>query len=91
LANFDATSRAKIASVEKASHLIQIVYSVYAQAKSAQGLLNLYTAGTEIAFVAAVNAMLTSSERTELGQVLTQINALVTDLETNHASLITSG
>jgi hypothetical protein len=91
VANFDSATRAKIEGVRTASNLIQILYSVYAQAKSAQSLLNLYTSATDPAFNAAVNAMLSASERTEIGQVLTQLNALVTDLETNHAALISSG
>lgn len=91
MANFDAASRAKIESVHAASRLIQIIYSVYVQAKSAQTLLNLYTSASDPAFNAAVNAMLAQAERTEVGQVLTAINALVTDLETNHAALIASG
>jgi len=91
MANFDATARAKITSVHTASRLIQIIYSVYVQAKNAQALLNLYNSGTDTSFNAAVNAMLLPAERTEIGQVLTQINALVTDLETNHAALISGG
>jgi len=91
MANFDSAARAKIESVHTASRLIQVIYSVYTQAKSAQALLNLYTSATDPAFNAAVNAMLLPAERTEIGQVLTQINALVTDLESNHAALISSG
>jgi hypothetical protein len=91
MANFDSATRSKIASVHTASRLIQIIYSVYTQAKSAQALLQLYTGATDPAFNAAVNAMLVPAERTEIGQVLTQINALVNNLETNHASLIAEG
>lgn len=91
MANFDAASRAKIDSVHTASRMIQIVYSVYAQAKSAQALIQLYVANTDPTFNAAVNAMLSASERSEIGQVLTQISAFVTDMETNHASLISGG
>lgn len=88
---FDDTTRAKIASVHNASRIQQIIYSVYAQAKSAQAMLNLYQAGTDAAFNATINAMLTSAERTELGQMLSQINALVSDWETNHAGVIAQG
>lgn len=91
MANFDSTTRTKIESVHTASRLIQVIYSVYAQAKSAQTLLNLYTSGADPAFNAAVNAMLLASERTEIGQVLSQINALCQDWEANHAALISGG
>lgn len=91
MANFDSATRVKIGSVQTASRLIQIVYSVYVQAKSAQTLLNLYTSASDPAFNAAVNAMLSASERTEMGQVLTQINDLCTTWETQHANLISGG
>lgn len=91
MANFDPATRAKIASVYTASRLIQVVYSVYIQAKSATTLIDLYAANTDPVFVAAVNAMLSTQERQELNQALTAIRALVTDLETNHATLISSG
>lgn len=91
MANFDAASRTKIESVHTASRMIQIVYSVYAQAKSAQALIQLYVANTDSTFNAAVNAMTTASERTELNAVLTQISAFVTDMENNHANLVSGG
>lgn len=91
MANFDSTSRAKIESVHTASRIVQIVYSVYAQAKSAQALLQLYGGGTDPVFVSAVNAMLTPSERTELNAVLTQINTFCQDMEANHVNLVASG
>lgn len=85
---FDSTTRAKIESAHTATRLLQIIYSAYQQAKSAQALLNLYLAGTDPVFNAAVNAMLTAAERSELGQMLVQLNALCTDWETNHPTVI---
>jgi hypothetical protein len=88
--NFDSATRNKIASVHAASRIIQILYSVYTQAKSAQDLLNLYQSGDPV-FVAAVNAMLNVSERQEIGAMLTDLNTLCTAWETSHAALISSG
>lgn len=90
MANFDAASRAKIESVHTASRLIQIIYSVYTQAKSAQALLSLYQSGDPV-FVAAVNAMLTVSERQEIGALLTDLDTLITVWERDHANLVSSG
>ena len=88
--NFDSVSRAKIESVHTASRMIQIVYSVYAQAKSASALLALYQSGDPV-FVAAVNAMLTVSERQEIGAMAADLTALITTWESQHANLISSG
>lgn len=87
---FDSVTRAKIESVHTASRIIQTLYSVYAQAKSAQALLNLYQSGDPV-FVAAVNAMLTTSERSEIGAMLADLNTLCAAWETQHAALIASG
>lgn len=91
MANFDQTTRDKISSVHQASRIQQIIFSVYAQAKAAQAMLTLYLGGTDPVFNAAINAMLTTGERTELGQMLSQINGLCQDWEANHASVIAEG
>lgn len=91
MAAFDTTTRTKIESVHTASRLMQIIYSAYVQAKAAQSMLVLYTSGSDPVFNAAVNAMLTPTERSELGQMLNQINSLCLDWETNHATVISQG
>ncbi len=85
---FDSSTRAKITSVTEAAIVVQTVQETYRQAKAAQSMLQRYTAATDPNFNAAVNAMLSSAERTELGQMLAQINALVTDWEANHPSVL---
>ena len=88
---FDSTTRLKIASVHEASRIIQIIASVYIQAKRAQELLQLYTSGTDAPFVAAVNAMMTPAERQEIGAMLSDVNTLVTAWEAQHPGVIASG
>jgi len=83
MANFDNTG-AKILAVGQASNLLGTLQSVYQQAKQLQILLLKYNANTDPVFTAAVNAVYTSAERTELGAMLTTVNALLTDWETNH-------
>lgn len=83
MANFD-TSDPKISSVNQATSLLNDVRSLYNQAKSVQAKLALYTAATDPAFNAAINALFSTAERTELGQMLNQINTLVTAWETNN-------
>lgn len=88
MANFDSTTRTKITSATDAAIVVQTIQNTYRAAKNAQTLLNRYTAGTDPTFNAAVNAIFTAGERTELGAMLTQINSLVTDWETNHAAAL---
>jgi hypothetical protein len=83
LANFD-TSQAKRESVKQANNLLDLIRSVYANGKQIQTLLALYQAGSDPAFNAAINALYTAGERTELNAMLTQVNTLVNDWAANH-------
>lgn len=83
MANFDTTAT-KHAAVQKANTLLPNIQAVYQAMKIVQTSMALYTAGTDATFNAAVNALFSSNERTELGQMLSGINTLVTDWETNH-------
>lgn len=83
MANFD-TSAAKLAAVRDAIGLLPYIQSIYASSKHVQALLAAYQAQTDPVFVAAINALHTPAERQELGQMLAQISALVTDWEANH-------
>lgn len=87
MANFD-TADDRHNAVHMANSLLPQVRGLYVQAKQVQAALALYQAGSTPAFNAAVNALFSASERTELGQMLSQINALVTDWETNHIGAI---
>ena len=90
MANFD-TSATRRESVKSANNLLPHIQHIYQSCKSAQTLLALYQAGTDATFNAAVNALFTSAERTELGQMLADINTLVTAWEANHGSAIAAG
>ncbi len=87
MANFD-TSADKSKSVKRANNLLANVQTVYEAMKVVQGLMTLYQANTDTTFNAAINALFSSSERTELGQMTTGINTLVTDWETNHSGAL---
>lgn len=83
MANFD-TIPTTLASVSEATGLLGALQSCYNDGKRAQALLAKYQAATDAKFVATVNTLFTASERTELSAMLTQINTLVSDWETNH-------
>ena len=85
MANFDSANQLKVESVNAATQVVYNMKSLYNNAKQVQALLARYTANTDAAFNAAVNAMYTARERSELAAMLTQINTLVTDWESNHA------
>jgi hypothetical protein len=87
MADFTPTIQT-IQSVNKAAGLLNAVRSVYGQAKAVQELMALYQAGTDTAFNAAVNAMFNSAQRTELADMLTDTNALVSNWETDHRSAL---
>jgi hypothetical protein len=83
MANFDAY-QAKSDATRKAFNLLHLIRGIYENGKQVQAALALYQAATDPAFNAAVNAIFSATERQELGQMLSQITALVTDWEANH-------
>jgi hypothetical protein len=87
MANWDNTT-ARLQSARDATNLPQLYRALYSQAKLIQSALALYQAGSDPPFNAAVNALLTSAERTELNVMANQVNALASDWETNHAGAI---
>lgn len=89
MANFD-NSAAKLQSIRDAANLLQLFRALYSQAKLIQTALTLYQANTDPVFNAAVNALFSTSERSELNTMAQQINTLVTDWETNHIGALNS-
>jgi hypothetical protein len=87
MANFDAATQ-KQTAVLSAIGLLPALQSMYASGKQAQALLALYQSGTDPAFNAAVNALYTASERTELGVMLGHVNTLITTWTNNHAGAV---
>lgn len=82
------TTTTKISAVARAGNVLGRLRTLYVYGKEVQSALALYQAGTDPAFNAAVDALFTSGERSELGTMLGHINTLVTEWETNHAAAI---
>ena len=82
------TTESKISGAKKAINILGKIQTLYAYGKDVQEALALYQAGTDASYNAAVNALFTSGERTELLDMVTDIATLTTDWETNHASVI---
>ena len=87
MANFD-TSATKRQAVKEANNLLPNIQSAYHQLKLIQEMLARYQAGTDPAFNGAINALFSAGERTELNAMLTSVNPLVTDWETNHSTAL---
>lgn len=85
--SFD-NSNQKLQSARDATNLLQLFRGLYAQAKIIQAALALYQSNTDPVFNNAVNALFSANERNELGTMANQINALVTDWETNHSTAL---
>lgn len=85
---YDTTTRNSIYS---AMGILDQVRTIYREAKSVQALLAKYQAASEPVFNATVNAIHPPAERAELAAMLTQIAALISDWEANHATAIGVG
>lgn len=82
------TTTIKIRAVNRAGNVLGRLRTLYSNAKEIQAALELYQAGTDPAFNAAVDALFSSAERADLGVMLGNINTLVTAWETNHAAAL---
>jgi hypothetical protein len=87
MAKFDKVAT-KVSAYQDVTGILAAIRTTYAQMKRLQGLLTRYNAGLDTEYIGAVNTMFTAADKTELGTVLTKINSLVTDLETNHREAI---
>jgi hypothetical protein len=87
MANFDQY-QSKSEAARRAFNVLPLIRGIYAEAKQVQAALALYQSGSDVVFNAAVNAIFSAAERSELLILLTQLNALVTDWEANHSMAI---
>jgi DNA invertase Pin-like site-specific DNA recombinase len=78
----------KLNSIHRALELIDVLVGTYNQVKAVQSSLLLYQAGTDQVFNDAIDASFTLQERQELNQMLSQLDALATDWETNHSVIL---
>lgn len=80
--------RSDIDSMSKAAQILPFLQDIYARAQRAQGAINLYTGGTDTTFNEAVEDIFDAGERTELNQMIGDLNTLVTEWNTNHSALL---
>jgi hypothetical protein len=87
MANFDSATQ-KADSIREANNLLAHLRGIYQSCKAAQTTMQRYQANTDPVMNGAINAMYNAAERAEMGQMLNQVNSLVTDWEGNHAGAI---
>lgn len=87
MANFD-TSGVKRQAVHEANNLLELVQAAHGLLRTVEASLAKYQAATDPTFNAAVNALFTTSERTELGVIIGKMKTLADDLTANHAGAL---
>lgn len=80
--------QAKQTALNRAALYLHYARQIYDAGKAMQQLKADYQAGTDTALNAAVNALFSGAERTELGQMGTALDTLLADWSTNHAAAL---
>lgn len=80
--------RDDIDSMSKAAQILPFLQDIYARAQRAQDAITLYMAGTDTTFNEAVEDIFDAGERTELSQMIGDLNTLVTEWDTNHSVIL---
>jgi hypothetical protein len=83
-----ATAAAKLQSVNEAANVLNSTRSAYGQAKAFVALIDRYTSGSDAAFNAAINALFTAAQRSELAAMAEDLRPIVVNWEANHASAL---
>lgn len=81
-------ARSKSASLVHAADVLNSVKIAYVKMKDVAAIYDLYIAGTDATFNAAVNAIFNASDLAELAAIATHYRTWCTEIETNHSSII---
>jgi len=79
---------AKQAALNRASLYLHYARQIYAAGSAMQQLKADYQGGADPALVAAVNALFTPAERSELSSMQTSLDALLSEWEADHSSAL---
>lgn len=82
------TYETKQDALQRASLYLHYARQVYAAGTAMQQLKADYQGGADPALVAAVNALFSAGERSELNTMQTPLDALLIDWTTNHADAL---
>jgi hypothetical protein len=87
MADFSSTNQT-LAAINMAADLLPSLRALYHQAKAVQTRMALYQANSNPAFNTAINTIFIPAQRTELADMLTDVNTLIADWEANHISAL---
>ena len=83
-----AISQANIQSLHQAAAFAEDLRIAYRQLKQLQARMDLYQAGTNIVFNAAVNAAIPAAERAQIATMKPELDTLILSWETGYAGII---
>lgn len=78
------TAQTKIRAVGRAGNVLGLLRTIYAHMNELQTMLETYQAGTDPPLNAALNAVYTAAERTEIATMIGELNVLKTQWEVTH-------
>lgn len=78
------TAQAKVRAVGRAGNVLGLLRTIYAHTSELSDMLATYQAGTDPALNAALNAVYTAAERTEIGTMIAELNTLKAAWEAAH-------
>jgi len=85
--NFE-TAQQRLQAIHRAITLINKLLQAYSICLELSSALELYQAGTDAAFNAAIDSSFDAAERDQLAQMLTQADSLTVNWSANHAELL---
>ena len=77
-------AQTKIRAVGRAGSVLGLLRTIYAHMDELQTMLATYQAGTDPALNAALNAVYSAAERTEIGAMIAELNTLKAAWEVSH-------
>ena len=77
-------AQTKIRAVGRAGNVLGLLRTIYAHMDELQAMLATYQAGTDPALNAALNAVYSAAERTEIGAMIAELNTLKAAWEVSH-------
>ena len=77
-------AQTKIRAVNRAGNVLGLLRTIYAHMDELSSMLATYQAGTDPALNAAMNAVYSAAERTEIGTMIAELNTLKAAWEAAH-------
>lgn len=83
-----STFKTRQAAFHRASGLTDRILAAYSAAAGVRDALAAYQAGSDAELITAINTAFTAAQRQELAQVVQALATFVSEMETNHTSIL---